>query len=128
MPGMTPLGKSPTKAAPKKNAINKAQVKKALARAKANKAKPATKPAAKPAAKVAGQPEAGSKVEQCIKLALRAKGTTPEELIALTGWDKAPWKWNFENPKGNGWAQRFGYKFKVVKAEDGSTHYHLSAK
>ncbi len=66
------------------------------------------------------------KTAQVIKLALREKGVTAAELIEATGWSGAPWKWNFENPKGTGWAKRFGYKFKSERV-DGTVRYFLKA-
>lgn len=68
------------------------------------------------------------KTAQCIELAKRPEGVTVAELIALTGWTKAPWSWNFTNPKGNGWAQKFGYKFHSVKGEDRKVRYFLTTK
>lgn len=50
-----------------------------------------------------------------IELALRPEGVTPAELNELTEWKGAPWKWLFSNPKGTGFADRWGYKLSVVK-------------
>ena len=51
---------------------------------------------------------------EILKLASRAKGKG------------APWKWIFSNPKGTGYCDRWGYKFKVLD-EDG-TRYHVVKK
>lgn len=50
-----------------------------------------------------------------IELALRPEGVTPAELNELTEWKGAPWKWLFSNPKGTGFADRWGYKLSVMK-------------
>jgi hypothetical protein len=68
------------------------------------------------------------KTAEVIELAKRPEGVTVAELIALTGWTKAPWSWNFQNPKGNGWAQKFGYKFRSEKGEDRKVRYFLTAE
>lgn len=67
------------------------------------------------------------KVAECITLALRPQGVTAKELNELTGWNGAPWRWNFSNPKNTGWAQKHGYDFEAKK-ENGVTTYHLTAK
>lgn len=90
-------------------------------------AKPAEKKAAaKPAAK-ATKSEPTGMVKEIIKLALRPKGVTPAELNELTKWKGAPWKWFFQNKKGTGYADRWGYDFSVTK-DDAGTHYKLAKK
>lgn len=57
-----------------------------------------------------------------LKLASRTNGASAEELNALTAeksstghaWKGTPWKWSFENPKGNGWCQRWGYSLALL--------------
>jgi hypothetical protein len=53
-------------------------------------------------------------VVEILKLASRAKGKG------------APRKWLFSDPKGTGYCDRWGYKFKVLD-EDG-TRYHVVKK
>lgn len=77
---------------------------KAAKQAKAKKA-PAEKNDAAPSGMVA----------EIIKLACRAKGVTPAELNELTNWKGAPWKWLMSNPKGTGFADRWGYTLETVR-------------
>jgi hypothetical protein len=44
--------------------------------------------------------------------------SAPAELNALTKWKSAPWKWLFSNPKGTGYCDRWGYKFKMLSDKD----------
>jgi hypothetical protein len=80
---------------------------------------------AKPAKNAAnGQPKPTKKaprgmVVEILKLASRPKGVSPAELNNLTNWTGAPWKWLFSNPKKTGYCDRWGYKFTVVKTDDG---------
>lgn len=75
--------------------------------------------------RTAKKEEPEGKTLDVIRLAMRECGVTPSELIKLTGWTKAPWKWNFHNPKGTGWAQRYGYEFTCIK--DGrEARYYLT--
>jgi hypothetical protein len=92
----------PTKAKPAKGKAKVAPAKKATtARTKPGKAAPkATGPR--------------GMVTEILRLASRAKGVTPAELNALTGWKGAPWKWLFSNPKGTGYCDRWGYKVRVL--------------
>lgn len=68
------------------------------------------------------------KTADVIALAMRPEGATVAELVALTGWTKAPWSWNFTNPQGTGWCQKFGYTFRAEKGEDRKVRYFLTAK
>ena len=65
-----------------------------------------------------------------MKLAARTKGVSPTELNELTKWKGAPWKWLFSNPKGNGYCDRFGYKFWITTEEDNAraVRYHVEKK
>jgi hypothetical protein len=47
-------------------------------------------------------------VAKIIALALRPEGVSPAELNTVTEWKVAPWKWLFSNPKGTGYADRWG--------------------
>ena len=60
-----------------------------------------------------------------LKLASRKNGVSPQELNDLTQWKGAPWRWNFTNPKGKGYCDRFGYSFEVAKV-DGETRYKVA--
>jgi hypothetical protein len=83
----------------------------------------------------APKPEAGKRrkaeapsgmVAKIIALALRPEGVSPAELNTVTEWKGAPWKWLFSNPKGTGYADRWGYRLDVTK--DGkATTYRLTA-
>jgi hypothetical protein len=89
------------------------------------KAKKPAKPAKKaPPARPAGEGPSGM-VAEILKLASRKSGITPAELNELTSWQKAPWKWLFQNPKGTGFCDRWSYKLNVVK-DDAGTHYHVT--
>jgi hypothetical protein len=66
------------------------------------------------------------KAAECLALAARKGGVSPAELNELTKWKGAPWKWLFENPKGNGWCQRWGYSLEVLKGDDGVTRYKVT--
>src|SRR5262245_23926569 len=107
------------KAAKKTKASKPAKTAKAKAPAKAAKAKPAAKPKAERKPK--------GMVVKILALASRKDGVSPAELNKLTTWKGAPWKWLFSNPKGNGYCDRWGYKFKVVN-DDGETRYCVTAK
>src|SRR5262245_15468276 len=88
--------------------------------------------AAKAKATKAAKPKADRKpsgmVEKILKLASRPDGVSPAELNKLTSWKGAPWKWLFSNPKGNGYCDRWGYKFKVTRTDDGETRYCVTVK
>ena len=77
--------------------------------------KPSSKPS--PAARKREQDEGSPSgmVAECLRLAGRKNGVTPAQLNEATGWQKAPWKWLFSNPKGTGFCDRWGYKLEVVK-------------
>jgi hypothetical protein len=94
--------------------------------ARAAEAKPAAKaaPKAKKAAGAKPKAEGQAKgprgmVVEILKLASRPNGVSPGELNKLTTWKGAPWKWLFSNPKGNGYYDRWGYSFAVLKTDDG---------
>lgn len=90
--------------------------------------KAAKKAAKQPAAEKAKRSRADGpvgKTAELIKLALRKSGASAAELFELTQWHKCPWKWSFHNPKGNGWAQKYGYGFRVERI-DGEVRYFLS--
>ena len=75
----------------------------------------------KPPAKRTGEPKVKQPkgmVVEILKLASRKDGVSPAELNKLTEWKGAPWKWLFSNPKGNGYCDRWGYKFKVIAEKD----------
>ena len=78
----------------------------------------------KPATPRENKPE--GKTAELIALALRPEGVTTAELNEVSRWKGAPWRWNFHNPKGNGWAQRFGYGFRVEKGEGRQVRYFLT--
>lgn len=105
---------------------------KATATAKAKgKAKPAKATKAKPAkAKPTAKREPRGKTVKILELAARKGGVTPAELNKLTKWRGAPWRWLFQNPKGAGWCDRFGYKFEVIEPSkgDGRVAYKVTAK
>jgi hypothetical protein len=102
----------------------KAKVKETpAAKAAAKKATTAKPKAAKP--KVERKPK--GMVVKILALASRKGGVSPAELNRVTDWKGAPWKWLFSNPKGNGYCDRWGYKFKVTDV-DGETRYCASAK
>lgn len=67
------------------------------------------------------------KVKEIIRLACRKNGVSPQELNEAIKWKGAPWKWLFSNKNKTGYAEKFGYKFWVEKA-DGVTRYHLEKK
>jgi hypothetical protein len=118
-----------------RRASNEAAIKAADA-AKAAKGKTAKGKAPKAKAKPTGKNGAALKakeprgmVVEILKLASRPhKGVSPAELNELTKWKGAPWKWLFSNPKGNGYCDRWGYDFQVVKGEDGGVRYLTTKK
>jgi len=115
------------KAAPKKAAPKSEPVK--AKPAKAVKAKPEAPKAAAPKAKAekAKAPKAPKgRVAEILKLASRPKGASPAELNELTSWKGASWKWLFQNPKQNGYCDRWGYKLVVHKNEQGGVRYQVS--
>lgn len=59
-----------------------------------------------------------AKTAQVIAAAKREEGVTAAELRDLTGWTKAPWRWLFTNPKGTGWADKYGLDFASVMEKD----------
>jgi hypothetical protein len=69
-------------------------------------------------------------VVEILKLAHRTKGVSPTELNELTKWKGAPWKWLFSNPKKNGYADRFGYKFWITADDENAraVRYHVERK
>lgn len=84
----------------------------------------------KPPAKRTGEPKVKQPkgmVVEILKLASRKDGVSPAELNKLTEWKGAPWKWLFSNPKGNGYCDRWGYKFKVIAEKDDprAVRYHV---
>ena len=91
--------------------------------AKAAKPAKATKPA-----KTNGDRKPSGMVIKILAMASRKSGVTPAELNKLTTWKGAPWKWLFSNPKGNGYCDRWNYKFKVERGDDGETRYFATAK
>jgi hypothetical protein len=113
---------------------------KVLGKAKPAKAKAAPKKAAPKATAKATPKKAAKKVApkaekakgprgmvvEILKLASRAKGVSPAELNELTTWKGAPWRWLFSNPKKNGYCDRWGYSFEVVKIEDRGVRYHVA--
>jgi len=56
----------------------------------------------------------------------RKNGATRAELVELTGWSGAPWKWLFANPKGNGYCDRHGYHFEVIQRASGEVAYKVT--
>jgi len=103
---------------------------------KAVMAKPEAPKAAAPKAKPA-KPESGKANEQAkpkapkgrvaeiLKLASRPKGASPAELNELTSWKGAPWKWLLQNPKQNGYCDRWGYRLAVLQTDQG-VRYHVT--
>ena len=84
--------------------------------------------AKKPAKREEGTPRAGTMTVEILKLAARKQGVSREELNTLTEWTGAPWKWNFSNPKGTGYCDRFGYKLAILTGKDGETRYHVTKR
>jgi hypothetical protein len=73
----------------------------------------------------AGKEQPEGKRLQVVNLCLRPEGATVKELVELTGWHKAPWKWMLgKNSKGTGFCDRYGYEFSQSD-RDGATCYHL---
>lgn len=66
-------------------------------------------------------------VLKILALTSRKDGVSPAELNKLTKWKGAPWKWLFSNPKKNGYADRWGYTFRVTKSAEGETRYSVRA-
>jgi hypothetical protein len=62
-------------------------------------------------------------VADIVKLASRPSGVSRAELIALTKWHGAPWKWLFKNPKGTGYCDRWGYTLRIAEGKDGEVRY-----
>jgi hypothetical protein len=81
----------------------------------------------KPVSRAKGERQPEGKTAECIALALRREGVTVAELNDLTQWKGAPWSWNFSNPKGTGWAQKYGYGFRSAKGEEKRVRYYLTA-
>jgi hypothetical protein len=75
------------------------------------------------AAKPAGK--RGEKVEAVLRLASRRNGASRAELIDLTGWSAAPWRWLFRNPKKTGYCDRRGLRLKVIEGRDGEVRYRV---
>lgn len=50
-----------------------------------------------------------------IELAQRSEGVTRAQLNEVTQWKGAPWKWLLQNPKGTGFADRWGYTLETIK-------------
>ena len=109
-------------------------------RTTATKTKPAAKRAA-PKAKTTERRKAKSdnarkpvekaprgNVVEILKLASRPNGVSRAELIALTKWEGAPWKWLFKNSKGTGYCDRWGYSLQVIEGKEGETRYHVKKK
>lgn len=63
-----------------------------------------------------------------VKLCMRPQGATVKELVKLTGWEKAPWRWTLgSNKNGTGFCDRYGYEFSQ-STRDGAVCYHLSQR
>ena len=61
---------------------------------------------------------------EVVAMCMRAEGASPKELIAATGWDKAPWAWTIgRNSKGTVLADRHGYGFTKAKVGDEVRYY-----
>ena len=103
---------SPAKAAKAARKVAKAAAKAERVAKSPRKAPPARKAATSPSGMVV----------EILKLSSRAKGVTPAELNEKTQWKGAPWKWLFQNPKKNGYCDRWGYSFEVIR-DDAGTHY-----
>jgi hypothetical protein len=58
-----------------------------------------------------------------VDLAKRPEGATRAELIELTGWSKAPWKWLFSNPQGTGICDRYNLEFRCEQSGRNSRYY-----
>lgn len=115
-----PKPTKPAKAAKKPAPTGKIAVDAATAKSKRAAALELRKDEVAPKAKAKADKEPSEKapsgkVALILALAAREEGCTPKELNELTGWTGAPWKWLFENPKGNGWCQKWGYDFKPTK-------------
>ena len=63
---------------------------------------------------------------EIVALCRRKEGATRAELIDLTGWSKAPWKWLLSNPQGTGICDRYGYGLKV-EHEGRNSRYFVTA-
>jgi hypothetical protein len=68
-----------------------------------------------------------------LEAASRKLGVSRAELDAITAkasqsgkpWKGTPWKWNFDNPQGTGYCNRFGYKLTILTGKDGETRYQV---
>jgi hypothetical protein len=63
------------------------------------------------------------KVVDILKLTSRPNGVSRQELIDLTKWQGAPWKWLLKNPKGTGYCDRHGYTLRTIEGKDGEVRY-----
>ena len=52
---------------------------------------------------------------EIMKMAMRPQGVTVAELVELTGWKRAPWKYLISNQKGTGYADKSGYELIASK-------------
>lgn len=105
----------------------------AAKKAAAPKKAPAAKAKAAPAAaarkgKAAANGKGDTKMDAMIKLCMRKRGASVEELIEATGWEKFPYGWNLKNKV----APRLGLVFEAVKAvpkgeKRAKVRYHLRA-
>lgn len=79
-----------------------------------------------PVEKTAKTPK--GKVVDILKLASRPNGASRVELNELTKWTGAPWKWLFQNPKKNGYCDRWGYKLDILEGKEGEARYKVTKK
>jgi hypothetical protein len=95
-------------------------------------AEPAKAPKVKAAAKkispvTKSEPKAPrgpiGKTALMIEACCRKGGATPADLRAISGGTGNPWPYVIHNPKGTGWAQRFGYKFENKKVDGKQTYF-----
>jgi hypothetical protein len=113
--------------------VRDATTDKVIATAKPANRKHAAKPKTKANGKAKPKPKPKhrndgpqGKVALVLKLASRPNGASRKELIEATSWEKLPWRWSFENPKGTGWTQRHGLSFKVIERKSGEAAYKVS--
>lgn len=78
------------------------------------------------AAKAAGEKGPTGMTAQLLDLAARENGVSAKELFELSNWHGAPWKWNFSNPQGTGWCDKYGYGFEVLGDRKTGVRYKIT--
>jgi hypothetical protein len=111
----------------KEEAQKERAAKRAASKAEKGKVTKERRAAAK-VAKESGEKGPSGLTAQCIDLACRKDGVSAKELFELTNWHGAPWKWNFQNPQGTGWCDKYGYGFEVLGDRKTGIRYHVIRK